>query len=136
MKAAVLTISDGVARGERAAERGALLAELLTADGYEVVRRVVADERSEIAEAIEELSDESPLVLTTGPPLPPWVVAASNTTSVFVTSPMWPWVVEGRIRPRRPRFASIRSELVPLWLTISLTIAPSALARSASMPAG
>ena len=66
MKAAVLTISDGVARGERADESGVLLAELLTADGYEVVRRVVADERSEIAEAIEELSDESPLVLTTG----------------------------------------------------------------------
>ncbi len=66
MKAAVLTISDGVARGERADESGALLAELLTADGYEVVRRVVADERSEIAEAIEELSDEAPLVLTTG----------------------------------------------------------------------
>ena len=66
MKAAVLTISDGVARGERADESGALLAELLTADGYEVVRRVVADERSEIAEAIEELSDELPLVLTTG----------------------------------------------------------------------
>ena len=66
MKAAVLTISDGVARGERADESGALLAELLGADGYEVVRRVVADERSEIAEAIEELSDEAPLVLTTG----------------------------------------------------------------------
>lgn len=66
MKAAVLTISDGVARGERADESGALLAELLGTDGYEVVRRVVADERIEIAEAIEELSDEAPLVLTTG----------------------------------------------------------------------
>jgi molybdopterin adenylyltransferase len=66
VNAAVLTISDGVARGERADESGALLAELLGADGYEVVRRVVADERSEIAEAIEELSDEAPLVLTTG----------------------------------------------------------------------
>src|SRR4030095_5401945 len=31
-----------------------------------VVRRVVADERTEIAEAIEELSDECSLVLTTG----------------------------------------------------------------------
>jgi molybdopterin adenylyltransferase len=66
VNAAVLTISDGVARGERADESGALLAELLGADGYDVVRRVVADERSEIAEAIEELSDEAPLVLTTG----------------------------------------------------------------------
>ena len=34
-----------------------------------------------------------------GPPLPPCVVGASNTTSVPVTSPMWPWVAEGRIRP-------------------------------------
>jgi molybdopterin adenylyltransferase len=66
VKAAVLTISDGVARGERADESGAVLTELLTGDGYEVVRRVVPDERSEIAEAIEELSDEASLVLTTG----------------------------------------------------------------------
>ena len=35
-----------------------------------------------------------PLPLSTGPPLPPWVVGASNTTSVRVTSPMWPWVAE------------------------------------------
>lgn len=66
MNAAVLTISDGVARGERADESGAVLTELLTKEGYEVVRRVVPDERSEIAEAIEELSDEAALVLTTG----------------------------------------------------------------------
>lgn len=66
MRAAVLTVSDGVARGERADESGAVLEQLLSEDGYEVVRRVVADERSEIAEAIEELSDDVPLVLTTG----------------------------------------------------------------------
>jgi molybdopterin adenylyltransferase len=66
MKAAVLTVSDGVARGKRPDESGAILEHLLTADGYDVVRRVVADERSEIAEAIEELSDDAPLVLTTG----------------------------------------------------------------------
>lgn len=66
MKAAVLTVSDGVARGERVDESGAVLAELLSREGYEVVRRVVADERSEIAEAIEELSDDAALVLTTG----------------------------------------------------------------------
>jgi molybdopterin adenylyltransferase len=62
----VLTVSDGVARGERTDESGVLLEELLGAEGYDVVRRVVADDRSEIAEAIEELSDEVPLVLTTG----------------------------------------------------------------------
>ena len=66
MKAAVLTISDGVARGEREDESGALLESLLADDGYAVVRRVVPDERSEIADAIEALTDESSLVLTTG----------------------------------------------------------------------
>jgi molybdopterin adenylyltransferase len=62
----VLTVSDGVARGEREDESGSILEELLVAEGYEVVRRVVADERSEIAEAIEELTDEHSLVLTSG----------------------------------------------------------------------
>jgi molybdopterin adenylyltransferase len=66
VKAAILTVSDGVAGGQRADESGAILEQLLTADGYDVVRRVVADERTEIAEAIEELSDDAPLVLTTG----------------------------------------------------------------------
>lgn len=66
MKAAVLTVSDGVSRGERDDESGALLERLLTADGYEVVRRVVPDDRSEIAEAIEELTEEVRVVLTTG----------------------------------------------------------------------
>ena len=40
--------------------------ELLAAEGYDVARRVVPDERSEVAEAIEELTDEHALVLTTG----------------------------------------------------------------------
>ena len=66
MRAAVLTVSDGVARGERQDESGGVLEELLTADGYEVVRRVVPDERSEIASAIEELTEAAELVLTTG----------------------------------------------------------------------
>jgi molybdenum cofactor synthesis domain-containing protein len=62
----VLTVSDGVARGERDDESGAVLEELLTQEGYDVVRRVIPDERGEIAEAIEELTGEAPLVLTTG----------------------------------------------------------------------
>jgi molybdopterin adenylyltransferase len=66
VKAAVLTVSDGVARGERQDESGAELERLLAGAGYDVVRRVVADERSEIAEAIEELTEEVQLVLTTG----------------------------------------------------------------------
>ena len=66
MKAAVLTVSDGVDMGRREDASGDLLDELLRGDGYEVVRRVVPDERDAIAEAIEELSGEAQLVLTTG----------------------------------------------------------------------
>jgi molybdenum cofactor synthesis domain-containing protein len=66
VKAAVLTISDGVAAGEREDASGDVLEELLAADGYEVARRVVPDEREEISAAIRELAAESRLVLTTG----------------------------------------------------------------------
>ena len=66
MRAAVLTVSDGVAAGEREDESVELLAELLTGEGLEVERRVVADEREAIADAIVELAEESSLVLTTG----------------------------------------------------------------------
>ena len=66
MKAAVLTVSDGVFRGTREDRSGDLLAELLGAEGYEVERRVVPDERDEIADAIRELAGASQLVLTTG----------------------------------------------------------------------
>ena len=66
MRAAVLTVSDGVAAGEREDESGDALAELLAGDGYEVERRVVPDDRDAIAEAIAELAEEAALVLTTG----------------------------------------------------------------------
>ena len=66
MRAAVLTVSDGVAAGEREDEGGKLLAELLAGEGFEVERRVVADERESIADAIVELAEEAALVLTTG----------------------------------------------------------------------
>ncbi len=66
MTAAVLTVSDGVSRGEREDASGDLLAELLAGDGYEVQRRVVPDERDTIAAAIRELVGEARLVLTTG----------------------------------------------------------------------
>ena len=56
VKAAVLTVSDGVVAGTREDTSGDLLAELLAADGYEVERRVVPDEAGEIAEAIVELA--------------------------------------------------------------------------------
>src|SRR6185295_4611580 len=54
-----------------------------------------------------------PSLFSTGPPLPPWVVGASKTMSLFVTSPMWPWVVEGRMSPRRARTSVMRSEDLP-----------------------
>ena len=66
MRAAVLTVSDGVAHGEREDRSGDLLDELLAADGYEVARRTVRDERDAIADAIVDLADEANLVLTTG----------------------------------------------------------------------
>jgi molybdopterin adenylyltransferase len=66
VNAAVLTVSDGVASGERDDASGDLLAELLGADGFDVVRRVVPDEREEIWLAIRELAAEARLVLTTG----------------------------------------------------------------------
>ena len=66
MNAAVLTVSDGVARGERDDASGDLVAGLLADDGYEVVRRVVPDEREAIAEALRTLAGEARLVLTTG----------------------------------------------------------------------
>jgi molybdopterin adenylyltransferase len=66
VKAAVLTVSDGVVAGTREDASGDLLATLLEADGYEVERRVVADEAGEIAAAITELADGAGLVLTTG----------------------------------------------------------------------
>ena len=66
MRAAVLTVSDGVAEGTREDESGELLAGLLAAEGYEVERRVVPDDRDAIAEAIAELAEEAALVLTTG----------------------------------------------------------------------
>jgi len=65
--AAVLTVSDGVARSEREDRSGDVLEELLAADGYDVARRTVPDEREVIAAAIAYLVDDgATLVLTTG----------------------------------------------------------------------
>jgi molybdenum cofactor biosynthesis protein B len=66
VRAAVLTVSDGVSAGEREDRSGDLLADLLAAEGYEVERRLVPDERDQIEAAIEDLSRETALVLTTG----------------------------------------------------------------------
>jgi molybdopterin adenylyltransferase len=66
VKAAVLTVSDGVHAGTREDASGDVLEELLGAEGFEVARRVVPDERESIVEALAELAGESRVVLTTG----------------------------------------------------------------------
>ena len=67
MNAAVLTVSDGVSAGVREDRSGDVLAELLLEDGFEVERRVVADDAGEIVDAIRALVDGgATLVLTTG----------------------------------------------------------------------
>ena len=62
----MLTISDGVVAGTREDRSGDALDELLRADGYEVERRAVPDERKEIMAAIRDLSGSVRVVLTTG----------------------------------------------------------------------
>jgi molybdopterin adenylyltransferase len=62
----VLTVSDGVVAGTREDRSGDLLDELLAGEGFEVLRRVVPDERDAIRDAVVELAEEAALVLTTG----------------------------------------------------------------------
>ena len=69
ISAAVLTVSDRSARGEREDESGPLLAELLRGAGATVVaREVVSDELGPLAAKLRELADrvDVNLVVTTG----------------------------------------------------------------------
>jgi molybdenum cofactor synthesis domain-containing protein len=66
VRAGVLTVSDRVSRGEADDVSGDTLEELLLADGFEVLRRLVADERDAIASAIADLAADTELVLSTG----------------------------------------------------------------------
>ena len=66
MKAGVLTVSDGVSAGTREDTSGDLLEELLAAEGFEVERRVVPDDRDAISDAVVALVDNVQVVLTTG----------------------------------------------------------------------
>ena len=66
MTAAVLTVSDRVSRGEAEDGSGDLLEALLREDGHDVVRRVVPDERAQIADALRELAAQARLVVSTG----------------------------------------------------------------------
>jgi len=66
VKAAVLTVSDGVHHGTREDRSGDTLVELLVSEGFAVERCVVPDESEAIAAAIVELAGRSSVVLTTG----------------------------------------------------------------------
>ena len=66
MKAAVLTVSDRVSRGEAEDGSGDALEALLMDDGFHVIRRLVPDEADQIAQAISDLAADAQLVLTTG----------------------------------------------------------------------
>jgi molybdenum cofactor synthesis domain-containing protein len=87
MKAAVLTVSDGVSSGEREDGSGDLLAGLLAEDGFEVERRLVPDDREAIAAALRDLTADANVVLTTGGTgLGPRDVTPEATTDVLERS--------------------------------------------------
>lgn len=67
IRAAVLTVSDGVTQGTREDASGDAAEALLRAGGFDVSeRRVVADEQAEIESALRELVSSNGLVVTTG----------------------------------------------------------------------
>ena len=66
-RAAVVTVSDGVAHGTRRDDSGDEAEGLLREAGFDVaVRRVIPDERGRIEEVLRELAAEHVLVATTG----------------------------------------------------------------------
>jgi molybdopterin adenylyltransferase len=65
--AAVVTVSDGVARGVREDASGQAVADLLAGSGFAVVRReIVSDDRPAIGEVLRRLAGDVRLVVTTG----------------------------------------------------------------------
>jgi molybdopterin adenylyltransferase len=67
-RAAVVTVSTRVSRGEAEDESGPALAQLCAAAGLEVVSEVVSDERAAIAGALKRLADQEGVrfIFTTG----------------------------------------------------------------------
>jgi molybdenum cofactor synthesis domain-containing protein len=66
-RAAVITVSDACARGQREDRSGDLAARLLSEAGLELLERVVVpDERPLIAAAIRHAAAQAALVVTTG----------------------------------------------------------------------
>lgn len=67
MIAAVVTVSDSCARGERTDASGPAVAKALRAAGFQVAaEQVVPDERAQIEAALRELCSKAQLVVTTG----------------------------------------------------------------------
>jgi molybdenum cofactor synthesis domain-containing protein len=65
--AAVLTVSDSSAWGERADRSGPATAELLRQEGFDVTHQeIVPDDQSIIESALVRLSDQVRLIVTTG----------------------------------------------------------------------
>jgi len=65
--AAVLTVSDSVARGQRTDRSGPATAEVLMQHGFDVTQqRAVVDDRNEIEKTLIHLSEQVRLVVTTG----------------------------------------------------------------------
>jgi len=65
-RALVLTVSDGVAAGQREDEGGAVLATRLSELGFEVNRKNVPDEAEQIDLAVSEAAGQVQLVIATG----------------------------------------------------------------------
>ena len=67
MRAAVLTVSDGVVAGTRDDTSGDLLEARLRGAGFELAaRRAVADEQADIVAALRDLAARADLVVSTG----------------------------------------------------------------------
>jgi molybdopterin adenylyltransferase len=65
--AAVLTVSDSCARGERVDASGPAVADLLTKSGFRVVvRQVVEDDSTQIQNALQNSASRARLIVTTG----------------------------------------------------------------------
>ena len=67
MAAAVVTVSDSAARGERADLSGPATAEVLRQHGFDVtIQRIVADDQAQIEDILVQLAEQVQLVVTTG----------------------------------------------------------------------
>jgi molybdenum cofactor synthesis domain-containing protein len=65
--AAVLTVSDSCARGERVDISGPAVAELLAKSGFRVVlQQIVGDDSTQIQNALQDSATQARLIVTTG----------------------------------------------------------------------